>query len=305
MDERQKTKLLSIAGRQVGFDSPMSQHTTIRVGGNAEAVYEASDLEGLCRVIAFLVNEGIPYLVAGRGSNLLVKDGGIGGVVILLAGVFADIQYEGSDYSDVLAGAGLSIVDLLIWCREEGISGLEFLAGIPGTVGGTVAMNAGAFGKEIGARVREIRLIGQSGKLTIRDRSRLRFSYRALHLEKGIVITHVVFRLDRDTQKTVSAMIADYLKRRKETQPLGYPSAGSIFKNPVNDYAGRLIEQTGLKGKRIGGAMISDKQANFIVNRGGAKATDVLALIDRVREEVRRTASVQLELEIKVVGDPE
>ena len=166
-------------------------------------------------------------------------------------------------------------------------------------------MNAGAFGNEIGARVLDIRLITQSGKLTIRERSRLGFSYRALDLEKGAVITHVAFRLNRDAQKTVSARIADYLKRRKETQPLEYPSAGSIFKNPVNDYAGRLIEQAGLKGERIGGAMISDKHANFIVNRGGATAADVLALIDRVRDEVKKTAGVQLELEIKVVGDPE
>jgi len=304
MDERQKTELLRIAGRQIGFDFPMGRHTTFRVGGNAEAVYEASDPERLCRVVSFLVNEGIPYLVAGRGSNLLVKDGGIDGVVIFLAGTFADIQYEGSDYSNILAGAGLSIVDLLIWCREEGISGLEFLAGIPGTAGGAVAMNAGAFGMEIGPRVREIRLVTKSGELTARDRSRLRFSYRDLNLEAGVVITNVLFRLDRDTPKTVSARIAGCLKRRKETQPLEYPSAGSIFKNPLNDYAGRLIEQAGLKGKRIGGAMISNKHANFIVNKGGATAEDILTLIDLAREEVRRTEGVQMELEIQVVGGP-
>ena len=302
MDERQKTELLRIAGRQIGFDFPMSQHTTFRVGGNAEAVYKASDPEGLSRVVSFLVNEGIPYLVAGRGSNLLVKDGGIGGVVILLAGVFTDIQHEGSHSSDILAGAGLSIVDLLIWCRKEGISGLEFLAGIPGTVGGAVAMNAGAFGKEIGPRVREIRLVSQSGQLTVRDRSQLKFAYRDLDVEAGVVITNVLFRLDQDTPKTVSARIAGCLKRRKETQPLEYPSAGSIFKNPLNEYAGRLIEQTGLKGKRIGGAMISNKHANFIVNKGGATATDILALINLAREEVKRKAGVQLELEIQVVG---
>ncbi|MCJ7686129.1 MAG: UDP-N-acetylmuramate dehydrogenase [Desulfobacteraceae bacterium] len=305
MDERQKAELLRIAGRQVGFDFPMSQHTTFRVGGNAEAVYEASDPEGLCRVVSFLVNEGIPYLVAGRGSNLLVRDGGIGGVVILLAGAFADIQFEGSDYSDILAGAGLSIVDLLIWCREEGVSGLEFLAGIPGSVGGAVAMNAGAFGKEIGSRVREIRLVSQRGQLTARDRSRLRFSYRDLNLETGAVITNVLFRLDRDPPETVSARIAGCLKRRKETQPLEYPSAGSIFKNPLNDYAGRLIEQAGLKGKRIGGAMISNRHANFIVNKDGATATDILTLINLARDEVRRTAGVQLELEVQIVGGAE
>ena len=305
MDERQKTELLRIAGRQIGFDFPMSQHTTLRVGGNAEAVYEASDPEGLSGVVSFLVKEEIPYLVAGKGSNLLVRDGGIGGVVILLAGVFADIQFEGSDYPDILAGAGLSIADLLIWCREKGLSGLEFLAGIPGSVGGAVAMNAGAFGKETGPRVREIRLVSQRGQLMARDRSRLRFSYRNSNLEPGVVITNVLFRLDRDAPKTVSARIAGCLKRRKETQPLEYPSAGSIFKNPLNDYAGRLIEQAGLKGKRIGGAMISNKHANFIVNKAGATATDILTLIDLAREEVRRTAGVQLELEVQIVGGAE
>jgi len=282
----------------------MGRHTTFRVGGNAEAVYEASDSEGLCRVVSFLVNEGIPYLVSGRGSNLLVKNGGIGGVVILLAGTFAHIQVEGSGNSDIWAGAGLSTADLLIWCREEGVSGLEFLAGIPGSVGGVVAMNAGAFGKEIGPRVLAVRLVSRGGQLSERDRSRLRFSYRDCDLEAGVVITHVLFRLDRETPETVSARIASCLKRRKETQPLEYPSAGSIFKNPRNDYAGRLIEQAGLKGKRIGGAMISNKHANFIVNKGGATATDILTLINLAREEVKRTAGVQLELEVQIVGDP-
>ena len=305
MDDRQKTELLKIAGRQIGFDLPMSRHTTLRVGGNAEAVYEAGDPEGLSRVVSFLADERIPYMVAGRGSNLLVRDGGISGVVILLAGTFADIEFEESDYPDILAGAGLSIVDLLMWCREAGLSGLEFLAGIPGSVGGAVAMNAGAFGKETGSRVREIRLVCQHGQLTVRDRSRLRFSYRGLNLEAGIVITNVLFRLDRDDPKTVSARIAGCLKRRKETQPLEYPSAGSIFKNPLNDYAGRLMEQAGLKGKRIGGAMISNKHANFIVNKDGATAGDILTLIKLAREEVRRSAGVQLELEIQVVGSAE
>ena len=304
MDDRQKSELLQIAGRQIGFDFPMSQHTTFRVGGNAEALYEASDPEGLSRVVSFLVDEGIPYLVAGRGSNLLVRDGGIGGVVIFLAGAFTDIQFEGFDYTDISAGAGLSIVDLLIWCREKGVSGLEFLAGIPGSVGGAVAMNAGAFGKEIGPRVREIRLVSQHGQLTARDRSLLRFSYRDLDLEAGVVITNVLFRLDRDSPKTVSARIAECLKKRKKTQPLEYPSAGSVFKNPLNDYAGRLIEQAGLKGKRIGGAMISNKHANFIVNKDGATARDILTLINLAREEVRKTAGVRLELEIQIVGDP-
>ncbi len=304
MDERQKTELLRIAGPQVRFDSPMSRLTTFRVGGNAEAIYESTDPEGLCRVIWYLVKEKIPYLVTGRGSNLLVRDGGISGVVILLSGAHAEIDCKKFGHSEISVGAGLSIADLLIWCREAGISGLEFLAGIPGTIGGAVAMNAGAFGNEIGARVSEMRLVTPRGEFSVVDSSLLKFSYRALDLEKGAVIIQVGFRLNRESGKTVSERIAGYLRRRKETQPLEYSSAGSVFKNPANDYAGRLIEQAGLKGKKIGRAMISTKHANFIVNAGGATAADILGLIDAAREAVRRTAGVQLELEIQVVGDP-
>ncbi|MFH1082102.1 MAG: UDP-N-acetylmuramate dehydrogenase [Pseudomonadota bacterium] len=303
MNKWQKTELLRISGQRVEFDSPMSRHTTFRVGGNAEALYEAGDSETLCRVMSFLVKEGIPYIVAGRGSNLLVRDGGIGGTVILLSGAFTRISCNKSDVSEISVGAGLPIADLLIRCRAEGITGLEFLAGIPGTVGGAVAMNAGAFGNEIGAKVHKLKLVTQTGGLEERDRSRLRFSYRSLDREKGVVITQVTFQLDRDTQERVAEKIANYLKRRRETQPLEYPSAGSVFKNPVNDYAGRLIEEAGLKGKTIGGAMISNKHANFIINKGGATATDILALINLAREEVRRRAGVQLELEIRIVGD--
>ena len=304
MDERQKAELLRIAAGRVEFNSPMSQRTTFRVGGNADAFYEASNMEGLCRVLPYLVREEIPYLVIGRGSNLLVRDGGIRGVVIFLSGAHAEIDRKKSGGPEITVGAGLSIADLLRWCREAGMSGLEFLAGIPGTVGGAVAMNAGAFGNEIGSRVREIRLVTPGGERMAIDRSRLAFSYRALDLKKGAVITRVGFRLDREDGKTVSEKITGYVRKRKETQPLEYPSAGSVFKNPPNDYAGRLIEQAGLKGKKLGRAMISNRHANFIVNEGGATAVDILALIDTAREAVRKTTGVTLEIEIQVVGDP-
>ena len=238
--KRRKQELLRIAGRQIRFDFPMSRRTTFRVGGNAEAVYEANDPEGLSRVVSFLFKEEIPCLVAGKGSNLLVRDGGIAGVVIFLAGAFADIQLEGSDYPDISAGAGLSISDLLIWCREKGLSGLEFLAGIPGSVGGAVAMNAGAFGKETGSRVREIRLVSRRGQLAVRDRSRLRFSYRDSNLEAGAIITNVLFRLDRHTPKTVSAQ-----DRRLSQETKGDPTP-RISKRRINiqKSAQRLCRQT-------------------------------------------------------------
>ena len=304
MDERQKTELLRIAAGRVEFDSPMARRTTFRVGGNAEAVCEAGELEVLRRILPYLLKEQIPYLVMGRGSNLLVRDGGIRGVVIVLSENLGRIEWGKPDGSGILAGAGLSIADLLIGCRKRGLSGLEFLAGIPGTVGGAVAMNAGAFGSEIGAWVREITLVHPNGDCEVMERSRLRFSYRTLDMQQRAIIAQVGLRLKPETKKMVSEKISRYLTRRRASQPLEMASAGSVFRNPASDYAGRLIERAGLKGKIIGGAMISDRHANFIVNKGGATAADILSLIDLAREAVMRTADIHLELEIHVVGDP-
>jgi len=311
MYKSQKEELSRLGVDGVRFDCSMAQHTTFRVGGPAESLYEAKDAENLRRVIAFLNKEEIPYLVVGRGSNLLVKDEGLEGVVILLRGPLAGMAQEKTDPSvsnlrthdmSVHAGAGLPIVDLLIHCRDSGYGGLEFLAGIPGTVGGAVAMNAGAFGKEIGDWVKEIDVITAGGDVVARNRSQLKFSYRALHMEKKSVIIGACLKVDTENVKTVANKIAGYLKRRKESQPIEYPSAGSVFKNPPNDYAGRLIEHAGLKGKKIGGAMISEKHANYIVNTGDATAKDILELLSLTQGKVKKETGVKLEPEIKVVG---
>jgi len=311
MDKRQKKELSKLGVEGVRFDCSMAQHTTFRVGGAAESLYEAKDAENLRRVIAFLNREKIPYIVVGKGSNLLVKDEGLEGVVILLRGPLASMAQENTDPPvsnlrthdmTVHAGAGLPIADLLIHCRDSGYGGLEFLAGIPGTVGGAVAMNAGAFGKEIGDWVKEINVITAEGGVVARNRSQLKFSYRALHMEKKSVIIGACLKVDTGTGKTVAKRIAGYLKRRKESQPIEFPSAGSIFKNPPNDYAGRLIELAGLKGNKIGGAMISEKHANYIVNNGDATAKDILELLSLTQEKVRKETGVKLEPEIKVVG---
>lgn len=302
MDKRQKKELIGLAGDGIRFDCPMSQYTTFRVGGHAEALYDAKDMEDLRRVVAFLNREHIPYLPVGRGSNLLVKDNGLEGLVILLQGSLAGIEKDGTDDLTVVAGGGLPLADLLIYCRGSGLGGAEFLAGIPGTVGGAVTMNAGAFGKEIGALVQGIHVITPEGDFVARDRSHLRFSYRELKTEKGAIIVFVRLKLKRDTEELVASRIADCLKRRKKNQPLNYPSAGSVFKNPPDDHAGRLIEKAGLKGKRIGGAMISEKHANFIVNTGGAEAKDILALLYLAREKVREETGIELQPEIQVVG---
>ena len=302
MDKRQKDELLRLTGNRVRFDCPMDQYTTFRVGGKAEALYEANDLRDLRQVINYLSKEDIPYLAVGRGSNLLVMDEVIEGLVIQFSGSLAAIEHEETDALTIRAGAGLPIMDLLIYCRGSGLGGLEFLAGIPGTVGGAVVMNAGASGKEIGARVEAIDVITRRGELLAMGSPELEFSYRRLRVEKGSLVVQVRLKLDIEAEELVAGRIADHLKWRKETQPLEYPSAGSVFKNPPNDYAGRLIENAGLKGEKLGGAMISEKHANFIVNTGGAKARDVLGLMNLAREKVKKKTGIDLQPEIQVVG---
>jgi UDP-N-acetylmuramate dehydrogenase len=281
----------------------MALYTTLRVGGPAEVLYEAFSLEELREVIVFLNQESVPYLIVGRGSNLLVKDSGLKGVAIVLRGSLAEIVPEKSQSSSILCGAGLSLVDLLHFCQREGFSGLEFLAGIPGSLGGAVAMNAGAFGHAIGTEVDEVQGLMPKGDLISWDRSQLSFSYRSMAMEVGFVIVRVRLRGDRADSGAVAFRIADYLKRRKATQSEHYPSAGSVFKNPPEDFAGKLIDKVGLKGKRIGGAMISEVHANYIVNTGDAKAEDILALLHLAQEKVREETGILLEPEVHIVGE--
>jgi UDP-N-acetylmuramate dehydrogenase len=302
MDEGQRKELAKIGGGAVRFDCPMSQYTTFRVGGNVETLYLTQELHGLKRMVSYLREENIPYLIVGKGSNLLVRDGGLKGVVVILKGGLATVEKNGKNDQIVLAGGGLGLGELVSYCTQTGLSGLEFLAGIPGTVGGAVAMNAGAFGKNMGSMVKEIQMLMDEGALVVKDRSQLKFAYRELAIPKGAVILGVRFELDKEDPEIISQRVEDYVTRRKAKQPLEFPSGGSVYKNPPNDYAGRLIEEAGLKGMRIGGAMISPKHANFIVNTGNARAYDILALMDLAREKVKEESGVELEPEIKVVG---
>ena len=302
MDEGQKTEILHIGGKELEFDCPMKQYTTFRVGGRADVLYRAGDIETLQKMVSYLAEEDIPYMVLGKGSNLLVMDRGIKGVVITLCGGLAALEKGNGRDAAIRVGSGMSLADLIGDCGRMGLGGAEFLAGIPGTVGGAVAMNAGAWGEEIESIVSGIEVVDKHGQLTYRSRSGLDFSYRSLTLSSGTIITKVDLALKRQSPALITGRIADYLKKRKSMQPLAYPSGGSIFKNPPKAFAGKLIEDAGLKGERVGGAVISDQHANFILNTGGAKASDILALMDLVREEVRERTGIDLEPEIKVVG---
>ncbi len=302
MEERQKEILVRICGKGVRFDCSMKGYTTFRVGGNVEALCFVQSTGDLKELSAFLYREGLPLLVVGRGSNLLVRDGGLPGVAVILQGDLAAVEGDETDACRVLAGAGLTLSELLTHCRENDLAGLEFLAGVPGTVGGAAAMNAGAWGREIGPRVEAVNMIDRQGEIFRKDRTVLKFSYRYLSIPAGSIILGVTFGLTPEKPGRVASLIAGYLKQRRERQPLGLPSAGSIFKNPPDDFAGRLIERAGLKGTREGGAMISRDHANFIVNTGGAKAGDILALMELAAGEVRKRFDVDLEPEIRIVG---
>jgi UDP-N-acetylmuramate dehydrogenase len=286
----------------IHFDCPMDRYTTFRVGGKAEALCFLRELGELQDAVSFLTGEKIPYLVVGKGSNLLVKDGGLEGVVMMLQADLAAVSGDAGDDRIVLAGGGLGIMELLTYCSGKGLAGLEFLAGIPGTIGGAVAMNAGAWNQDVGGRVEGIEVVTGEGEETRMDRVDLGFSYRTCAIPEGSVIVGIRFKLDRERPEDVAAGVARNLKKRMGSQPLGYPSAGSVFKNPPEDHAGRLIERAGLKGKRIGGAMISPEHANFIVNTGGARAADILALMELARSRVKEQTGVDLEPEIRIVG---
>lgn len=262
-------------------------------------VHELRDLK---RMVSYLATEQIPYLVLGRGSNLLVRDDGFKGVALILKEELAKVEPNGKSDKVVVAGGGLALFELLDYCKAKGLGGLEFLAGIPGTAGGAVAMNAGAWGCEVGGLVQQVQLVTSKGEVTTLGPSRLKFAYRSLSIPKGAVIISVKFELNRESSEIVMEKVSNYLKRRHEKQPSGYPSGGSVFKNPPGDYAGRLIEKTGLKGKKIGGAMISPKHANFIVNTGGARAADILALMDLIRIRVKEQTGIELEPELRLVG---
>ena len=303
MNEKQRSDLVGLLSEGIRFNYPMDRYTTFRVGGKAEAVCFPSELILLRQTVSYLHDEGIPCLIVGKGSNLLVRDGGIKGVVIMLKESLAAVERCGAGDNILLAGGGLAIAELLSYCGVNGLTGLEFLAGIPGSAGGAVFMNAGAFGKEIGDMVQEVRLLTGTGDLKTVPGSQLCFSYRRSSLPEGSVIHGIIFNLNTDRQEKVSGRIAEYLKERRQRQPLDMPSAGSVFRNPPGDYAGRLIEKAGLKGKRIGGAMISQKHANFIVNTGGAKAEEIIALIDLARDKVKEETEIILETEIRIVGE--
>lgn len=291
-----RTVLSGVRGT-VRLHEPMSRHTSFRIGGPADAYVEPEDLESLQHLMARARRSKIPVFVMG-GTNLLVRDGGIPGIVVRLVRL-AHIQEPEGGVLYAEAGAGMPRV--LKYATQRGLTGLEFAAGIPGTLGGAVVMNAGTRWGEMKDVVRKVRMVTPAGELLDLTSDEAGFDYRRSRLPQGIVVA-AWLGLRPGKKAHIESTVKQWLHRRKETQPVEMPNAGCVFKNPGGEPAGRLIENLGLKGAHKGDAQVSTKHANFIVNRGRATAGDVLELIRMVGKTVEEKAGVTLELEVKIVG---
>lgn len=290
------------------WNHPMADFSSLKVGGPAEVVLVADEVEQLTGLIPWLQERHIPWRLIGRGSNILVSDRGIRGAVILLGDGFKslallDTTAENSPLLKV--GAGCSLMKMIAFCVAEGLSGAEFLVGIPGSIGGAIVMNAGAWGMEISEITCSVTVLKPSGLIAEKSRRQCDFSYRQWGGNEEDIVIAATFRLKRGRQKEIAATCEKLRQMRMEKQPLHLPSAGSFFKNPPAETAGRLIEQAGLKGYRVGGAMVSEQHANFIVNTGNATAKDIFDLFHRIRAEVMTKFNILLEPEIHILGEPE
>jgi UDP-N-acetylmuramate dehydrogenase len=292
-------RLAAVVGGRVRWAEPLARHTSFRIGGPADVLVEPASAEALAAVVREATAAGLPLTVLGGGSNLLVADGGIRGVVVKLGAGFRRVEWaEGG----VTAGAAVHVGKLARAAVDRGLSGLEFAEGIPGTVGGALFMNAGAYGSEVGAAVASVTGVTADGRLETLAGERLAFTYRRAGVPAGFLVTAVTFRLAPALPEAIARRLATVRAHRLASQPQGTANAGSIFKNPPGHTAGRLIEAAGMKGRRVGGARISERHANFIVNEGGARATDVQALMAEAQRAVWERNGVWLEPEIKLVG---
>lgn len=284
----------------VRTDEPLSRHVSFRIGGPADVLLLPRSLRDLEATVAWLYREGEPFVILGRGSNVLIADRGVRGIVVKTGRGQDGLSYDGEK---VRAECGVSLPHLSRRASERGLAGLEFAAGIPGSVGGAVVMNAGAHGHSMAEVVEEVRVLTPGGKARWRVQD-LEFRYRdsRVQREPAVVLEARLALRRADPEETV-ARLDRWLQTRSESQPLGPPSSGCIFRNPNGDYAGRLIEAAGVKGMRVGGAVVSDRHANYILNAGGASAADVLTLIDLVRSRVRDRWGTDLETEIKMIGE--
>lgn len=286
-------------------DEPMSAHTTFRIGGPADYFVVPEDAASLGRGVALCRAEGVDYFIAGNGSNLLVGDGGYRGVVFHICHTMDDVAYEekGTELL-VEAGAGVMLSSLARQVSSKGYTGFEYATGIPGTLGGGVTMNAGAYGGEISDNLLWAELMDETGAVLRLERDRLKLSYRhSVMMEQPLVVLRAGFSFTKGDAMAITEKVAELSRSRKEKQPLEYPSAGSTFKRPEGYFAGKLIQDCGLKGFRVGDAMVSEKHSGFVINVGHATAADVMTLIRHVQQEVDRQFCVRIEPEVRMIGE--
>jgi UDP-N-acetylmuramate dehydrogenase len=287
-------------GARLQTAAPLADLTSFRIGGPADVLLAVESEDELRAAMAAAWCRRVPAFCLGAGTNLLVSDRGVRGLVVRLGEGFARIEFDGVQ---VRAGAAAQFSALVYGAVERGLKGLEFGEGIPGSVGGGLVMNAGAFGGEIARVVRTVHGVDEQGRALALSGAEVKFSYRRTELPPRFVITRVDFELEQGDREQLRARVAEIKARRAARQPHGLPNAGSIFKNPPGNFAGRLLENAGLKGARLGAAAFSTEHANFIVNLGGARAEDVRALIDLARSRVKEQSGVALEAEVRMIGE--
>ncbi|ULT58500.1 UDP-N-acetylmuramate dehydrogenase [Neobacillus drentensis] len=295
------TELQNLNIGKVKTNEPLLNHTTIKIGGPADLFIEPSSVDSLKKAMAVIEKNGLKWRAIGRGSNLLVSDKGIEGAVIKLG---SGLDLLEINETEITVGGGYSLVSLATSISKKGLSGLEFASGIPGSVGGAVYMNAGAHGSDISKILTKAHILFDDGSMEWLTNQEMEFSYRTSILQKkrpGIVL-EAVFKLTQGDRAAIVAQMQKNKDYRKETQPWNFPCAGSIFRNPLPNYAGKLIEDADLKGYSIGGAKISEMHGNFIVNAGNATAEDVLSLIQYVKDTIFRLYQVKMETEVEIIG---
>ncbi|MBQ4612399.1 MAG: UDP-N-acetylmuramate dehydrogenase [Clostridia bacterium] len=299
-------KTAQACGCTVATNVPMAQMTTFRVGGPADLLVTVPDAAALTAIVACCRRENIPWFWLGNGSNLLVGDRGIRGAVLHFDSRAARVSLV--DDTTVYCNAGMTLQRLCLFARDNSLTGLEFAYGIPGTVGGAVYMNAGAYGGEMAQVVERIDGVTADGTPVTLNADELALGYRHSALmdradDERVIVTGVYFKLNRGEQGAIAARMKELIGKRQEKQPLEFPSAGSFFKRPQGHFAGALVEQAGLKGYRVGDAQVSEKHAGFVVNRGNATAKDLCQLCEDVQAAVWKSAKVRLEPEVRFVGE--
>ncbi len=299
LSDYNKAKLASMVA-DICFDEPMSNHTTFKIGGNAEAFINASSSAEIVAVIIYCTENNIPYIYMGNGSNVLVSDDGIAGVVISLGNNMSNVQVVDNM---IYADAGALMSKVASTALKAGLTGFEALAGIPGTIGGGIYMNAGAYGSELKDVLKNVTYINRNNDIVTVDADELDLSYRhSIFEENGGIVVGCCLELAHGLPEMITEKMKDFAQRRRDKQPLEMPSAGSTFKRPEGYFAGALIQEAGLMGYSVGGAQVSEKHAGFVVNKGNATAEDVLTLISDVQRIVKEKTGVELEPEVKRLG---